>query len=273
MKGVPYVPERLAERPKCLHANNYVDEMSEKIRTTPIRPYKPKHLRCSNRTLPNPSKQVRYFLDDKSKKIDYHMTKPPPIPPKPSHYRIHPTSNRDDSLLLPRSRPPTLDEMINMNMTKRKPERLVLIQPRADGLRPGRHGFLCPRCRRCTCNNCCETTSILCCNSTGSDPMLSRQFGRCHKICDIISCYCVIRTCSYHFCYDEHDRFSRLMADKPASCQSFDSDCVTRWSMLACATLILPCLLLYPLFKTGDMIANRTSRKLLKGCQCNHNCK
>jgi len=265
MKGVPYVPERLAERPKCLHVNNYVDEMSDKIRNgAPTRPFKPKHLRC-NRMLPDPSKRVLY---------DQRISKPPPIPPKPFRYR---TSNRDDGLLLPReispsNSPPTLDEMINMN--NRKQERLVLIQPQADRLRPGRHGFLCPRCRRCTCNNCCETTSTVCCNSTAAtDPMLNRQFGQCHKICDIISCYCAVRTCSYHLCYDEHDRFRRLMSDKPASCQSVDSDCAMRWSMLACMTMVLPCLLLYPIFKTGDIISNRASRKLLKGCQCNHNCK
>ena len=299
MKGVPYVPQRLAERPKCLQVNNYVDEMSERMLSkrassaTPPRPFKPKHLRSAPMVaLPDPTKCAGFFKRSESEAsarskpcVDYCSLKQPTIPTKPSHYSVRCVSNRDEHLVAqmrpprrPRrpssasstNPPPTLDEMINRTR-ERKENPVVFFQPRGSALRPGLHGFFCPRCRRCTCAHCCETSSFLCCNVNVADQQLLRQ--RCDEVFDVLSCYCAIRACSYHFGYDEHDQFRRVMSDKPASCRPVGAHCALRWSILSALTVVLPCLVLYPMFKTGEALSQKASRKLLKGCQCSHNCR
>ena len=265
------VPERLAERPRCPGVNTYVDEAQQRITftaPTPTRPYKPTHLRGTrvNRlTLPDPKVALSYSTA-------------PPIPPKPNHYRagpVRPLSNRDDSTFP--SRPPTLDEMINFHPAARKTA-VITNQP-VGGLRPGRHGFRCPRCRRCTCDECAKTSIIPCFShaqpgSVNGQPTRIDCATKCRKACDILSCFCAVRACSYHVIgYEESSNFSRTLTDKPASCQSLDRSCALRWTGLTALTALIPCLILYPLFKSGELIGRKIDKKLLKGCQCNQNCK
>ena len=207
-------------------------------------------------------------------KVTSSYKKAPPIPPKPDHYRagpIRPLSNRDDSTF----RPPTLDDLINFHPANRK-NSVVTVQPCIAGLRPGRHGYLCPRCSRCTCDECAKTSIISCFSPTQSNfegAPTHFASSRCRKACDILSCFCAVRACSYHVLgYEENSDFSRIMTDKPASCQKLDRSCALRWTGLTALTILLPCLILYPLYKSGELIGRKIDKTLLKGCQCNQNC-
>lgn len=270
MKGVPYrssdVPQRLAARPQCIVSNNYVDEeqMRNPSLILPPRPFKPYHLRTKN--FADPSKVAPYC-----KTI---VIKPPPIPPKPNHYRIQGKahlSSRDEDFI---STPPTLDEMISMNNQRTRKNRPVTTQPTTDPLRPGRHGFLCPRCRKCTCHSCANLTPSVCCSPVDfTNGNASVCTDSCREFFELISCFRAIKACSYHLSYDEHNKFRRLMSDKPGSCSPIDSDCGLRWTILSCASFVLPCLLIYPMFKVGDRLSTNAAKKLLKGCQCKQNCK
>ena len=195
----------------------------------------------------------------------------PPRPFKPAHLRAKPTpdprrvaayakpSSRDEKLLPPppppaaRVHPPTLDDFIRAQRIDRKPNRAIIDQPR-----PGRHGFICPSCRKCTCSDCVATN-------------LDVASFHCDKAIDVASCFCLIRACAYHAKYDETLPFQRTMSDKPASCHG-GAKCALRWSILGAASIVMPCLLIYPLYKSAYRpCITKTVKSANKGCSCRQN--
>ena len=214
--------------------NNYVADLSSFRPAVPPRPSKPAHLS----RVPSLSGGV------------------PPVPPKPKWLR---SSNRDDSCLrttpLP-NRPPTLDEILRREVVRNEPSRSQQsCQPR-----PGRHGYLCPQCSRCTCAKC-----------TVPRIDLDASCYPAQQAVDRMSCLWAIKACAYHLSYDEDSQLKRQLSDTPASCSQ--QGCTFRWLLLGAVTIILPCLVIYPVYKAGHWAVKRSQHALLPGCKCPHNCK
>ncbi|CAG5097056.1 Oidioi.mRNA.OKI2018_I69.XSR.g14912.t1.cds [Oikopleura dioica] len=230
---------RLARPQPIAITNNYVEEMSSFRPTVPPRPSKPLHL-------------------SRVPSLSGSLALPPPVPPKPKWLRA---SNRDDSCLrsspLPSAaicRPPTLDEILRREVVRCEPVRQES-QPR-----PGRHGYLCPQCKRCTCAKC-------------TVPRIDLE-ASCHpaqQAVDRVSCLWAIKACAYHLTYDEDSHLKRQLSDTPASCSQ--QGCTFRWMLLGAVTMFLPCLVIYPIYKAGHWAVQRTQNALLPGCKCPHNCK
>ena len=236
----PNIPERLlnVNRQQPV-SNNYVAEFSTTAaQQPPPRPYKPVHLR--SKPCPDPRRVASYSAPKSCRAT------------KPSPTILPPTSSRDEKVM-PRVHPPTLDDFIRAQRIDKKPTRPIVDQPR-----PGRHGFICPSCRKCTCTECVSTN-------------LDVESFHCDKVIDVLSCFCLIRACAYHAQYDETLPFRRTLSDKPGSCQ-VGSKCALRWTILSGASLMLPCLLLYPLYKSAYRpCITKTVKSANKGCSCRQN--
>ena len=224
---------------RTANMNSYVAEFTTRA-APPPRPYKPAHLR--SKEFSHPGKLRAYTVCDEMKG---HFDK--------SKRNTKFIDSRQEKML---PSPPTLDEFIRVNSRKRPTQsfnKVITSQP----TRPGRHGFICPSCRKCTCHECVD-----------SNEAYTNIVKNCDSLVEKISCFCLIKGCSYHLSYDETGNFNRLMSDKPASCQS-DTSCVSRWAILTAITVALPCLLIYPLYKSSKIATN----KMKRGCECNQNIK
>ena len=236
--------------------NNYVAEFTR--RAPPPRPYKPDHLRV--KSYPDPKKVIAYEPASISK----------PTNDKAVWQKTIGQDSRDEKLLPNWTTPPTLDEFIRRQQSEKRSSisQPIRTQPLGSlqhhGSRPGQHGFICPSCRKCTCNSCVQQSTNESCDTAS-----------CDECIDTVSCFCLVRGCSYHLSYDETASFNRLMSDKPASCQISDPTCVTRWSILTGITLMLPCLLIYPAYKSSKYLTSKMSSKFRshvgKGCKCRQN--
>ena len=225
----PTIPERLRASQQS-NPNNYVAEFST-VPAPPPRPYKPVHLR-SKPALIDPRRCAMYSQ------------------PAPRQSLI---TSRDEKVM-PRVHPPTLDAFIRAQRIETKPTKMPIVeQPR-----PGRHGFICPSCRKCTCTECVATN-------------FAPDAFHCDKVADVLSCFCLVRACAYHVQYDETLPFRRTLSDKPASCQ-VGTKCALRWTILGSVSLMLPCLLLYPLYKSAYRpCITKTVKAANKGCSCRQN--
>ena len=228
--------------------NPYVAEFTTRAQPPP-RPFKPNYLRAKE--LADPAKPRPYAVCDEPMKIKRTRTRPA------AHATLK--DSRQEKML---PSPPTLDEFIRVNSRKQQCPTSTHPYPKPITMqptRPGRHGFICPSCRKCTCPECVD-----------SDESYRNVVANCDSLVDKISCFCLVKGCSYHLSYDETGNFNRLMSDKPASCQSGDRSCVTRWALLTAITVALPCLLIYPLYNSSKIATNKITKR---GCECNQNVK
>lgn len=126
--------------------------------------------------------------------------------------------------------------------------------------KPGEHNYPCPRCGKCMCKYCKGHET-----RTRSQTLLCG--GRCK--CDVESaieaatCFCIVRGCFYHCSH--HDAEESCSA-KPCSCR--EPNCCARWAVLGALTLLLPCLLCYPVARGCVMTCRECSHCARPGCRC-----
>ena len=122
----------------------------------------------------------------------------------------------------------------------------------------GHSSIICSKCGRCRCAACSEARELparWCC---GDRYELSAR-----RALDVCSCFCCVQTAFYH-CGAEEDN---ACYDQPCACRG--GKCCSRWTCLAAAALLLPCLWCYwPL--RGGLAATTACYNCCrhKGCQC-----
>ncbi|CAK8684084.1 unnamed protein product [Clavelina lepadiformis] len=127
--------------------------------------------------------------------------------------------------------------------------------------KPGEHNYPCPRCGKCMCPRCRGETT-----SSSAPPRWAcnnRCFYNADSCVEAATCLCCVRGCFYH-CSNYEDDGS--CTDKPCSCRGSNWCC--RWSAIGAMSLVLPCLLCYPVAR-GCLNMCRACAKCIKpGCRC-----
>ncbi|KAM6984613.1 protein sprouty homolog 3 [Aplochiton taeniatus] len=119
----------------------------------------------------------------------------------------------------------------------------------ADGALPGKHLFICERCGRCKCGECCAARRLPSCWACGGRCLCSAE-----SALEYVTCLCCVKALFYHCsAQDEEEQ----CADRPCSCSRRQA--CARWSVMGLLALCLPCLCCYP-----------PARSCLSLCQCAH---
>ncbi|XP_047235839.1 protein sprouty homolog 3 [Girardinichthys multiradiatus] len=111
------------------------------------------------------------------------------------------------------------------------------------------HLFICERCARCKCQECCSPRRLPSCWACGQRCLCSAE-----SVVEYCTCLCCVKGLFYH-CSAQDDEDN--CADRPCSCTP--ANACARWSTMALLALCLPCLCCYP-----------PARMCLALCQCAH---
>ncbi|MEQ2306998.1 hypothetical protein AMECASPLE_013788 [Ameca splendens] len=111
------------------------------------------------------------------------------------------------------------------------------------------HLFICERCARCKCQECCSPRHLPSCWACGQRCLCSAE-----SVVEYCTCLCCVKGLFYH-CSAQDDEDN--CADRPCSCAP--ANACARWSTMALLALCLPCLCCYP-----------PARMCLALCQCAH---
>ncbi|MED6263027.1 hypothetical protein CHARACLAT_000130 [Characodon lateralis] len=111
------------------------------------------------------------------------------------------------------------------------------------------HLFICERCARCKCQECCSPRRLPSCWACGQRCLCSAE-----SVVEYCTCLCCVKGLFYH-CSAQDDEDN--CADRPCSCAP--ANACARWSTMALLALCLPCLCCYP-----------PARMCLALCQCAH---
>lgn len=118
-----------------------------------------------------------------------------------------------------------------------------------DGTELGRHLFICERCGRCKCQECCAPRRLPSCWACEQRCLCSAE-----SIVEYGTCLCCVKGLFYH-CSAQDDEDN--CADRPCSCAP--AHACARWGTMGLLALCLPCLCCYP-----------PARLCLALCQCAH---
>ncbi|TNN36659.1 Protein sprouty 3 [Liparis tanakae] len=118
-----------------------------------------------------------------------------------------------------------------------------------DEAEPGLHLFICERCGRCKCQECCAPRRLPSCWACGQRCLCSAE-----SAVEYGTCLCCVKGLFYH-CSAQDDEDN--CADRPCSCGP--AHACARWGTMGLLALCLPCLCCYPL-----------ARLCLALCQCAH---
>ncbi|KAE8287642.1 Protein sprouty-like protein 3 [Larimichthys crocea] len=113
----------------------------------------------------------------------------------------------------------------------------------------GPHSFICERCGRCKCQECCAPRRLPSCWACGQRCLCSVE-----SAVEYGTCLCCVKGLFYH-CSAQDDEDN--CADRPCSCAP--AHACARWSTMGLLALCLPCLCCYP-----------PARLCLALCQCAH---
>ncbi|KAL7389552.1 hypothetical protein ABVT39_006121 [Epinephelus coioides] len=113
----------------------------------------------------------------------------------------------------------------------------------------GRHLFICERCGRCKCQECCAPRRLPSCWACGQRCLCSAE-----SAVEYGTCLCCVKGLFYH-CSAQDDEDN--CADRPCSCAP--AHACARWGTMGLLSLCLPCLCCYP-----------PARLCLAVCQCAH---
>lgn len=130
----------------------------------------------------------------------------------------------------------------------------------ADGEDLGLHLFICERCSRCKCQECCAPRSLPSCWACGQRCLCSAE-----NAVEYGTCLCCVKGLFYHCSADDEDN----CADRPCSCAP--AHACSRWSTMAVLSLCLPCLCCYPPAKLCLTMCQRGyNRATRPGCRCSN---
>lgn len=113
----------------------------------------------------------------------------------------------------------------------------------------GLHLFICERCGRCKCHECCTPRRLPSCWACGQRCLCSAE-----SAVEYGTCLCCVKGLFYH-CSAQDDEDN--CADRPCSCST--AHACARWGTMGLLALCLPCLCCYP-----------PARLCLALCQCAH---
>ncbi|KAK2826983.1 hypothetical protein Q7C36_017909 [Tachysurus vachellii] len=130
----------------------------------------------------------------------------------------------------------------------------------ADGEDLGLHQFICERCSRCKCQECCAPRSLPSCWTCGQRCLCSAE-----NAVEYGTCLCCVKGLFYHCSGDDEDN----CADRPCSCAP--AHACARWSTMAVLSLCLPCLCCYPPAKLCLTMCQRGYDHAKRpGCRCSN---
>ncbi|KAJ7996039.1 hypothetical protein DPEC_G00232950 [Dallia pectoralis] len=126
---------------------------------------------------------------------------------------------------------------------------------------PGLHLFICERCARCKCQECCAPRSLPSCWACGQRCLCSGE-----RVVEYGTCLCCVKGLFYH-CSAQDDEDN--CADRPCACTS--ANACARWGTMGCMALCLPCLCCYPPAKLCLCLCQRAhDRATRPGCRCSN---
>lgn len=125
----------------------------------------------------------------------------------------------------------------------------------------GRHAFICERCGRCKCQECCAPRHLPSCWACGQRCLCSAE-----RALEYTTCLCCVKGLFYHCsAQDDEDH----CADRPCSCGP--AHACARWGTMALLALCLPCLCCYPPARLGLALCQRAHDRVTRpGCRCSN---
>ncbi|KAM4597669.1 protein sprouty homolog 3 [Polymixia lowei] len=123
----------------------------------------------------------------------------------------------------------------------------------------GLHLFICERCGRCKCQECCAPRRLPSCWTCGQRCLCSPE-----SAVEYGTCLCCIKGLFYH-CSAQDDEDT--CADRPCSCTP--AHACARWGTMGLLALCLPCLCCYPPARLCLALCRRAhDRATRPGCRC-----
>lgn len=124
---------------------------------------------------------------------------------------------------------------------------------------PGRHLFICERCGRCKCGECCAPRRLPARWACGQRCLCSPE-----SVLEYGTCLCCVKGLFYH-CSAQDDEDD--CADQPCSCGP--AHACARWGSMGLLALCLPCLCCYPPARLCLALCRRAHDRLTRpGCRC-----
>ncbi|XP_077449310.1 protein sprouty homolog 3 [Stigmatopora argus] len=125
----------------------------------------------------------------------------------------------------------------------------------------GRHQFICERCARCKCHDCCAPRRLPSCWACGQRCLCSAE-----SAVEYGTCLCCVKGIFYH-CSAQDDEDD--CADRPCSCAP--AHALARWGTMSVLALCLPCLCCYPPTRLCLALCRRAhDRATRPGCRCSN---
>ncbi|KAG7247329.1 hypothetical protein CRUP_030826, partial [Coryphaenoides rupestris] len=129
----------------------------------------------------------------------------------------------------------------------------------------GMHMFICERCGRCKCGECCAPRRLPSCWACGERCLCSAECLAEHA-----TCLCCVKGMLYH-CSAQggDDDDEACAADRPCSCGAAHRGCAGRWAAMGLLSLCLPCLCCYPPARLCLALCRGVhDRAARPGCRC-----
>ncbi|XP_056140925.1 protein sprouty homolog 3 [Lampris incognitus] len=125
----------------------------------------------------------------------------------------------------------------------------------------GLHLFICERCGRCKCGECCTPRRLPSCWACGQRCLCSAE-----SAIEYGTCLCCVKGLFYH-CSAQDDVDN--CADRPCSCTQ--QHACARWGAMGLMALCLPCLCCYPLARLCLTLCQHVhDRATRPGCRCSN---
>lgn len=125
----------------------------------------------------------------------------------------------------------------------------------------GLHLFICERCGRCKCHECCAPRRLPSCWACGQRCLCSAE-----SVVEYGTCLCCVKGLFYH-CSAQDDEDN--CADQPCSCTP--GHACARWGTMGLLALCLPCLCCYPPARLCLALCQRAhDRASRPGCRCSN---
>lgn len=130
-----------------------------------------------------------------------------------------------------------------------------------DEVERGLHLFICERCGRCKCQECCAPRRLPSCWACGQRCLCSAE-----SLMEYGTCLCCVKGLFYH-CSAQDDEDN--CADRPCSCAP--AHACARWGTMGILALCLPCLCCYPPARLCLALCQSAhDRATRPGCRCSN---
>jgi len=218
---------------------------------------------------PRTVRQQNVYVDTPIKKSEHKHT---PSTPLNSIKRLtHPRHNHHHTNN--KSLPTVITQPLGANVCKPPPASSNRLSTNNTGAMissvPPEDSIICGECGKCRCASCRSARPLP--SAWVCDNKCLCSLEAC---VDTVTCMCCVKGGLYH-CGEmiaprgQHaDTHEQEWVHHPCSCSS--NNWFVRWGCLAAFSLVLPCLLCYPLLKGSSLLAERAYQAATRhGCSCN----